>query len=1074
MDTGTSKYSDDLSGKSLDILSIAERAARVGLWSLFLDSGEIYCSPGLHSLIGDYLGSMMPGMPPWQAALDPLDAAAALEMINQSIDQHTVFNQTYRLAQRGSNPRWIEVTGQATYDTAGRAILLSGSCTDVTGRQLHAQELREARERHDFLLKLTEALAPLSDPTLIQIEACRVLGQHLRVNRVFYAEMDETGTNRAGPQYVDGVNPTPEVWHSSEFDHTLQTRYASGEVLTCTDVRLNIELTQEQKAAYESEQIVAWAAAPIAKPDLPIGRLVIHQNKPRNWTRFEVELIKETAERVWPAVQRAKSQAALELAENIPVGTYTMIAEPGSTAARFSFLSKRFLEITSLDADEIRRDVLKAFACVHPDDYDTWLNKNADAFSNRSPFSGETRIIVKGATRWVRAESVPRMLRDGRTLWEGVLIDITEQRHAEEALKKSEERYRLTAEITQEAWWEEDVKAGVLTNSPRLCEMLNAEPALLQCSTSAYHNLIHPEDRERTRKAHSRTDEDDVPYQEVYRLRHADGHYIWVEDNARVIHRDAKGRATRMLGSMTDITQRKTAEEDLKESETALRQLFYDAPDAYTIWDVDSGRVVACNHAAARMLRGTREQIIGMDAARISPRHQPDGQQSTEVASRLFQKILDDGYHRFEWTLLRSDGDEFWAEITAAVGTFDKRKVLYVSWREIGEIITARREAESANATKSQFLSVVSHELRTPLNAIMGLFQLLQNAGSQERVRTLAAKGLNSSLHLLSIVNDILDLSAIEAGKISIASTPFDFDMLLEEAFFASSGRRKSTVAFDVDIDDRLRARILIGDALRLKQVLINLLDNAMKFTERGNVTLSVRCVGGTAQRPITEFSVTDSGIGMSQDQLSKLFKPFSQVDMSTTRRYSGTGLGLIISKRLVELMGGEPIAVKSEEGIGSQFTFRLPLGIVETKSLYSKAHVRHSDSRNPRRLIGHRILLADDDEGTRYMMRQLLEVEGAIVEEATEGVTATKMALDSNPPFDVVLMDILMPKRDGIASALELRAQGYAGPVIAFTANANAQDRETCLAAGMDDVVTKPVLMDQLVETLQRFRRQQ
>ncbi len=1060
--------------QAYELQLLAEQAAGIGCWSLDIGSGREYCSPVLYRLLElDPDGDSAPaGVVAWQRVLHPVDADNATSLIKQSIDGRRPFTAAYRVTLSNAGIRWIEVHGRATYDSSGSPHRFSGYCLDVTDRRKTEEEYREIKERQSFLLKLSDALAPLSDPIQIQVEACRVLGQHLEANRVFYAEADETGLNRAGPQYLDGVPPTDEVWRSSDFDPSLPARYQSGEVLTCDDVTQNPTLNDAQKAAYAADQTVAWAAAPITKPGMPLGRLVIHQNRPRHWDRSELDLIKETAERVWPAVQRAKNQAALELTENIPVGTYTMVLAPGSPSATFSFLSKRFLEILGLSADEIRGDPLKAFACVHPDDHDAWLKRNAEAVTKRVAFLGETRIVVRGETRWVRAESTPRSTPDGSTIWEGVLIDITDMRRAEQALQESEKRYRLVAEITQESWWEENPATGWISNSKRFCRMLGLDDSMESCPLDDFLARIHPDDVDRVATAFRRAISEGSDFKESYRLRHAAGHYIWIEDRARVMTRNAEGVPIRVLGAMTDITVRRKMEIALEESEENFRRLFDYAPDAYVILDQEDNSFVACNRATERLLRGSQEQIIGKSPQDVSPPFQPDGRPSAEAVAERMRQILAKGYLRFEWMLRSYDGTDFWAEVTATVGHYHERDVLYVSLREIGEIIAAKQAAEAASTAKSQFLSVMSHELRTPLTAIMGMFQLIEMANAGDRVRQFAAKGLNSSEHLLELINDILDFSSIEAGRLSVASTPFQLRALLDEVVQLAQARRRISVDLKVSLDMTLQTLEFMGDALRLKQVLINLVGNALKFTAAGSVSLSVNRAGGTPETPLLEFAVTDTGIGLTPEQQSRLFQPFTQVDMSDARSFGGTGLGLAISQRLVSLMGGAPIAVESQRNLGSRFSFQLALPVAggAPAPVADPGQVLLAPAAG--RLAGYRLLVVEDDNTTRFMLRLLLEAEGAVVEEAEDGAKGVCAALASATPFDIVLMDMQMSVKDGLEATRELRAQGYVRPILAITANAYGHDRDACLAAGMNDYVSKPVKIDELVEVLQRNRR--
>lgn len=734
--------------------------------------------------------------------------------------------------------------------------------------------------------------------------------------------------------------------------------------------------------------------------------------------------------------------------------------------------SPRFCKMLGLDDSMLSYPLSVYLARIHPDDLQRVLERFDTAMREGTEYREIYRIRhAQGHYIWV--ENRCRVLSrdsDGKPLRVlGALVDVTDRKQAETALRISEERYRQVAEITQEAWWEEDIELSILTNSHRFCDILGRGEEILECTVAAYRELIHPDDRNHTRAAHDRAVYEGADYKQVYRLLHANGHYVWVEDLARVIARDEQGKATRMLGAITDITARKKAQIALQESEENFRRLFDDAPDAYLIMDQSDLTILACNHAAARLLRSSRQQVIGKKPDEVSPPVQPDGRPTTEVAAEQMDQILSKGYHRFEFMHRRVDGDDFWAEVTAGVGSFRQRPVFYVTWREIGEIIAAKQAAEAASVAKTQFLSVMSHELRTPLNAIMGMFQLIEMSGVSDKVRDFAAKGLKSSDHLLQLVDDILDFSSIEAGRLALMRMPFSLSTLLDEVISAAGARRKTNIDLKVNVDPTVQTLELAGDALRLRQVLINLLGNALKFTESGSVVLSVTRAGGSEQSPLLEYSVTDTGIGLTPEQLSRLFQPFTQVDMSSVRRFSGTGLGLVISQRLIGLLGGEPIKVESQAGVGSRFAFRLALPVV--RRTVAELPVTGAPVSPAGRLNGLRLLVVDDSESERFMLRLLMEAEGAIVEQADDGAQGISAILAAERPFDAVLMDMQMPNKDGLQATRELRTLGYRHPILALTANAFERDRQACLAAGMNDHVAKPAKIEELVDVVQRNR---
>lgn len=383
----------------------------------------------------------------------------------------------------------------------------------------------------------------------------------------------------------------------------------------------------------------------------------------------------------------------------------------------------------------------------------------------------------------------------------------------------------------------------------------------------------------------------------------------------------------------------------------------------------------------------------------------------------------------------------------------------------------ARQGAEAASIAKSEFLSVMSHELRTPLTVIMGMYQLIQVAGAGDKVRSFAAKGLDSSQHLLNIIEDILDFSSLDSGQLAAARKPFRLAALVGEVSTMAEAKTRESVDLRIEVEAPLRSLQFTGDALRLKQVLINLVGNAIKFTDRGSVVLTIRRAGGTPEVPQLEFSVTDTGIGLTPEQQARLFRPFTQVDMSSSRQFGGTGLGLVISQRLVGLLGGEPITVDSRPGIGSRFAFRLAMPVIAEQPARMPQHAPDLPAAAAGRLAGYRVLIVDDDEAARFVLRECLKAEGATVEEANDGAKGVAVALTSTRPYDAVLMDMRLPVKDGPEATRELRARGYTRRIVALTANAYASDREACLAAGMNDYITKPVMVDALVELLQRHR---
>jgi signal transduction histidine kinase/ActR/RegA family two-component response regulator len=381
--------------------------------------------------------------------------------------------------------------------------------------------------------------------------------------------------------------------------------------------------------------------------------------------------------------------------------------------------------------------------------------------------------------------------------------------------------------------------------------------------------------------------------------------------------------------------------------------------------------------------------------------------------------------------------------------------------RQVGESAKATRHAEMTAQGKSDFLAMMSHEMRTPLNGIIGMTGLLESKHLDERELECVEVIRRSGETLLAIIDDVLDFSKIEAGRLTLENADFDAGRATLDAMqIVEHSAVDKSLTLSIYLDPTLPTRVS-GDLIRLRQVLLNLLSNAIKFTAKGEVAVRVELRAASCDGYELYFSVKDQGIGISEEQQSRLFQPFSQADTSTARMFGGTGLGLAISKRLVDLMGGS-IGVESRSGEGSLFWFTIRVGASSAVPARPPVAAKAADP------TGARLLLVEDNPINQKVALLMLHKLGYQVDVANNGFEALSAVASAH--YDLILMDCVMPEMDGFETTRRLRSDGGHGgevPIIAMTANAFADDRKACLAAGMNDFLSKPVRQAELASLL-------
>lgn len=505
-------------------------------------------------------------------------------------------------------------------------------------------------------------------------------------------------------------------------------------------------------------------------------------------------------------------------------------------------------------------------------------------------------------------------------------------------------------------------------------------------------------------------------------------------------------------------------------SDAKFRELFEKSRDAFLI--IENGIFTDYNQASLDMLGYKDKQgLLGKHPAALSPELQPDGRPSLEKAKEMMDLALKNGNHRFEWEHVRANGEHFPLEISlTTITNRPGQKILHVVWRDITEqkqkseaLIEAKHKAEENERLKSAFLANMSHEIRTPLNAILGFSGLLKDENFMPEKKLEFANIIESAGNqLMTIISDILDLSKLDAGQITLNKGVVNLNGLMDKLYKTNSiGLEEGKVKMKVEkgLDDA--ASNVISDSVRLSQIMNNLLSNARKHTHEGEITL-----GYSSQGPHLVFYVKDTGMGIPKKDHKLIFERFGQVIREEKGFTKGTGLGLAICKGLIALFGGR-IWVESEEGKGSSFYFEIPFeGYVQ-----KKADPLREVSTDDIDFSGYKCLVAEDEDTNYFFLEALLSNKNMKLIRASNGAEALAL-YEENPDIDLVLMDIRMPKLNGMEVTKKIKAQRPGLPVIAQTAYAMKEDKDQMKLAGSDAIITKPIDEQELLKTLERFLR--
>jgi PAS domain S-box-containing protein len=838
------------------------------------------------------------------------------------------------------------------------------------------------------------------------------------------------------------------------------------------------------------------AATPGETPARPVAELLhelqVHQ--------IELEMQNETLRKTELALAESRDRYR-DLYEFAPVGYLTLSAE--SVIEAINLTGARLL-----GAERSALLHHRFAAWVAPEDRDRWLRRFQQIKARSEAASVELALQRgDGSLFQAQLDCVPQeVMRSGipgggagGTAIRIALTDITARKQAEDALRQNVKDLKESQRIAHVGSWRLDVASNQVVWTEELYRMYGFDPSLPPPPYTEHMKLFTPESWERLSTALAHTRETGFPYTLELETVRNDGSngWMWVQGEIEV---DSAGKTVGLWGAAQDITERKRAEKKLFDLAERYRLANKATNDVIWDWDViqDTQR---WNEAGTAVFGWTEivqhpvsahwwvERVHPDDAERVHESffyvvNNPDldvwhDEYRFRKADGAYAEVMDRGY------VLRDESGKAFRMI-GAMQNITERKQAELEIKSLNrnleervrqrtadlettnQLLTqAKIQAEAANISKSAFLANMSHEIRTPMNGIIGMANLLRREG----VTPQQAKRLDtidtSAQHLLSVINNILDLSKIEAGKLTLEETPVVVSSLLANVGSILAERAQAK-GIQLLIETEHLPHNLMGDPTRLQQALLNYATNAVKFTETGTVTLRAFMQEETATSAMLRFEVQDTGIGITPEAMSRLFSAFEQADNSMTRKYGGTGLGLAITRRLADLMGGK-VGADSTPGVGSTFWFSVKLKKDGAEALAPAANDVDAEAELRQRYAGQRILVVDDEPINREVALMQLEDVSLLTDTAEDGEEAVAMALKTD--YAAILMDMQMPKLNGVDATRQIRQlPGYQHiPIIAMTANAFAEDKAQCLAAGMNDFLIKPFNPEALFAILLR-----
>jgi PAS domain S-box-containing protein len=1021
------------------------------IWAIDAQYHFTYLSPQFTTLFGwdvsEWIGR------PSNEAVYPEDRGWLIEQQTLETVNFGMHNLEFRHCHRDRPYVWVRASATAITDSTGSVVGYQGVLSDISTLKQAELALKASERRYASLA----AAAPVAIFRFDSPLNCVYVNER-------WSELSGRPMESAlGHGWMEGLHPDDSEQRLAEWTEYYANSTPESQIIHGSEGR-----------HLRPDGSTTWCYIQVAKEFDDDDNVVGYIGTLTDITdRKNIEL----------ALQESQAQFR-RMTESVPGMIYRYVLQTNGRD-ELVYVSPQVQQIFELTPEAVLQDMSCLWARFHPEDIPMIQSAIQDSATSLQPFFVEGRLLLPNErVKWIQVSSQPDRQENGNIIWDGVVIDISDRKNAEKKLQELSERLELAIQSAQIGIWEFDFSSNRLLWDERMLAIHGISTESFHGTYEDWSSRVHPDD---LLQAQPEISEEQAIYSAEFRIIRPDGTVRWIMSHSYK-QRNLQGELVRAVGVNLDISDRKNTElalQDLSDRlEFALKGANigiweYQISDSRLIWDE---RMLSLYGISSEEFSGKYEDWL--------QRIHPDDLDWVQQAER--QSYQGDKECRVEFRIIRPDGtirfiDSFAFNQYNAQGEIQKTIGLNID-------ITDRKQAElqlqhineeliKATRLKDEFLANMSHELRTPLNAILGMTEILEeqifgdlNDRQLQSLHTIE----NSSNHLLELINDILDVAKIEAGQIKLSCQPSNVEALCQSSLvFIKQQAFSKKIQLESEIPANLPAINL--DERRIRQVLINLLNNAVKFTPNGGkITLKASYIKvlGNKNNEIAkggaydtlEISIIDTGIGIAPDQFKRLFQPFVQVESALNRNYDGSGLGLALVKRLVELHGGE-VRLTSELGVGSCFTIAIPISPFCELSAEPEPPLPSAFEATQPAIEGSPvILLAEDNEANINLFADYLSLKGYRLVIAHNGRMAIDLAQQTHP--DVILMDIQMPEMDGLEAIQRIRQMPELAdtPIIALTALAMAGDRDRCIEIGANDYLSKPVSLKQLVKKINGY----